>query len=94
MAHPFTPVPRLAAEFRARPLGHHSPELQRLLRRFRTLPVEGKHGLLRVDHRREWVLIRFSGLSRAAAAERLGVSKAYVEHAFRDHPQYAVEVAA
>ncbi|MFC8983879.1 hypothetical protein [Streptomyces sp. NPDC057115] len=39
-------------------------------------------------------LIRFSGLSRAAAAERLGVSKAYVEHAFRDHPQYAVEVAA
>lgn len=39
-------------------------------------------------------LIRFGGLSRAAAAERLGVSKAYVEHAFRDHPQYAVEVAA
>ncbi|MFF3928183.1 hypothetical protein [Streptomyces hirsutus] len=39
-------------------------------------------------------LIRFSGLNRAAAAERLGVSKAYVEHAFRAHPEYAVEVAA
>jgi hypothetical protein len=39
-------------------------------------------------------LMRFSGLDRAAAAERLGVSKAYIDHAFRDHPQYAVEVAA
>ncbi|MDT0608792.1 hypothetical protein [Streptomyces lancefieldiae] len=39
-------------------------------------------------------LIRFSGLDRATAAERLGVSKAYIDHAFRDHPQYAVEVAA
>jgi hypothetical protein len=35
-----------------------------------------------------------SGLTRASAAERLGVSKAYIDHAFRDHPQYAVEVAA
>jgi predicted transcriptional regulator len=39
-------------------------------------------------------LIRYAGLDRAAAAERLGVSKSYVEHAFRDHPQYAVAVAA
>ncbi|MEU0847676.1 hypothetical protein ABZ387_06875 [Streptomyces flaveolus] len=39
-------------------------------------------------------LIRFSGLNREAAAQRLGVSKAYIDHAFRDHPQYAVEVAA
>lgn len=39
-------------------------------------------------------LIRWSGLTRETAAERLGVSKSYVEHAFRDHPQYAVEVAA
>lgn len=61
MGHPFTPDPRLAAEFKARPLGHHSPELQRLLRLFRTLPTAGKHGLLRVDHRRAWVLVEFSG---------------------------------
>jgi hypothetical protein len=39
-------------------------------------------------------LIRYSGLDRQAAADRLGVSKAYVEHAFREFPQYAWEVAA
>lgn len=33
-------------------------------------------------------------LDRASAAARLGVSKAYIDHAFRDHPQYAVEAAA
>ena len=39
-------------------------------------------------------LMRFSGLDKAAAAERIGVSKSYVEHAFREYPQYAAEVAA
>lgn len=39
-------------------------------------------------------LMRFNRLNRAAAAERLGVSTAYIDHAFRDYPQYAVEVAA
>ncbi|MFJ5973565.1 hypothetical protein [Streptomyces sp. NPDC093060] len=39
-------------------------------------------------------VMRLSGLDRAAAAERLGVSKAYIDHAFRDHPQYAIGVAA
>lgn len=39
-------------------------------------------------------VMRFSGLDRQAAADRLGVSKAYIDHAFRDHPQYAIEVAA
>lgn len=39
-------------------------------------------------------LIRFSGLDKEGAAERLGVSKSYVEHAFRDHPEYAIEAAA
>jgi hypothetical protein len=39
-------------------------------------------------------LMRFSGLDRATAAHRLGVSKAYIDHAFRDHPQYAIGVAA
>lgn len=39
-------------------------------------------------------LMRFSGLDKAAAAERLGVSKSYIEHAFRDHPEYAWEAAA
>jgi len=39
-------------------------------------------------------LMRYSGLDKTAAAERLGISVAYIEHAFRDHPEYAVEVAA
>lgn len=39
-------------------------------------------------------LMRFNGLDKAGAAARLGISKAYIEHAFRDHPEYAVEVAA
>lgn len=39
-------------------------------------------------------LMRFSGLDRATAAERLGVTKSYIDHAFRTHPEYALEVAA
>lgn len=57
-----TPDHALAAEFRACPLGHHSPALQRLLRTFRTLPVPGKHAALRVDHRRAWVIVTFNGV--------------------------------
>ncbi|CAL9664003.1 hypothetical protein SUDANB1_07118 [Streptomyces sp. enrichment culture] len=40
-----------------------------------------------------WVMTTI-GLDRQATAERLGVSKAYIDHAFREYPQYAVEVAA
>ena len=40
-----------------------------------------------------WVMTTV-GLGRAATADRLGVSKAYIDHAFRDHPEYAVEAAA
>jgi hypothetical protein len=39
-------------------------------------------------------LMRISGLDRGTAAERLGVSRAYIDHAFRDYPEYAAEVAA
>ncbi|MEU1433985.1 hypothetical protein ABZ438_07790 [Streptomyces sp. NPDC005786] len=39
-------------------------------------------------------LMTTNGLSKIAAAERLGVDKSYVEHAFRDHPQYAPKAAA
>jgi branched-chain amino acid transport system permease protein len=60
-AYPIIPDPALAAEFKKTPLGHHSPQLQRLLRIFRTMPVAGKHGLLRTSHRREWVLVEFNG---------------------------------
>lgn len=40
-----------------------------------------------------WIMTTV-GLSRAETAARLGVDKSYIEHAFRNHPQYAVEVAA
>ncbi|NED75318.1 hypothetical protein G3I51_23945 [Streptomyces sp. SID9944] len=40
-----------------------------------------------------WIM-RTTGLDKTATAERLGVSKSYIEHAFRDHPEYAVEAAA
>jgi hypothetical protein len=39
-------------------------------------------------------LMTTNGLSKAAAAERLGVDRSYVEHAFRDHPEYAPGEAA
>jgi hypothetical protein len=39
-------------------------------------------------------IMRLSGVDREAAAARLGVDKSYVDHAFRDHPECAVEVAA
>lgn len=40
-----------------------------------------------------WVM-RTSGLDRATAAARLGVTKSYIDHAFRDHPEYALGTAA
>lgn len=40
------------------------------------------------------LIMRTTGVDKTAAAERLGVSRSYIEHAFRDHPEYAVEVAA
>jgi hypothetical protein len=40
------------------------------------------------------LIMRTTGIDKAAAAERLGVDKSYVDHAFRDHPEYAIEVAA
>lgn len=33
-------------------------------------------------------------LDRETAAARLGVSKSYIDHALRDHPEYAIEAAA
>jgi plasmid maintenance system antidote protein VapI len=39
-------------------------------------------------------VMRLCGLDRHAAAERLGVTKSYIDHAFREYPQYALEVAA
>lgn len=48
----------LAREFRARPFGVHSPELQVLLNRMRSMPVDGKHVLITVRPGEEWMLGR------------------------------------
>ena len=51
----------LAREFMAAPAGHHSPNLQRLLRVMRGGPVEGKYALLVTKPGRKWTLIQLSG---------------------------------
>ncbi|MEU8829412.1 hypothetical protein [Streptomyces sp900116325] len=40
-----------------------------------------------------WIM-RTTGLDKSATAARLGVDKSYIDHAFRDHPQYAPKAAA
>ena len=51
----------LAREFRARPYGVHSPELQVLINRMRSLPVDGKHVLITVRPGEEWMLGQLHG---------------------------------
>jgi hypothetical protein len=52
--------PRLVAEFRARPLGRHSADLQELLNRFRAEPIHGKPFLYMLEPHRRWALAHFS----------------------------------
>lgn len=40
-----------------------------------------------------WIM-RHGGLDRTAAAARLGIHKSYLDHAFREHPEYDLGVAA
>uniref|UniRef100_UPI0031D3D304 hypothetical protein n=1 Tax=Inquilinus sp. TaxID=1932117 RepID=UPI0031D3D304 len=51
----------LAREFRSRPFGLHSPELQAVLIRMRSLPIEGKHCLIVLEPRARWLLARMEG---------------------------------
>jgi branched-chain amino acid transport system permease protein len=51
----------VAREFRANPFGQHSPNLQKLLREFRSEPVPGKHALLAIAPHRSWMLIELTG---------------------------------
>ncbi|MER9946244.1 ABC transporter permease [Mesorhizobium sp. M0092] len=52
----------LASEFRRAPFGHHSPNLQKLLRMFRSLPIAGKHALLTIRPNRSWMLVTLTGI--------------------------------
>ena len=50
----------LAAEFRARPFGNHSPDLQTLLDHMRGGPIHGKYFLWMIEDNSKWALARFS----------------------------------
>ena len=52
---------RLADEFNRRPIGQHSPALQRLLTRLRGEPLEDKYVVVCRRPHAEWVLGRLSG---------------------------------
>jgi hypothetical protein len=49
------------AEFRERPSGKHSPDLQRILNTMRSGPLEGKYVLVCTRPFREWRLARHPG---------------------------------
>ena len=51
----------LAREFKARPFGVHSPDLQAVLNRMRGAPPQGKHCLLMSKPHAEWLLARLTG---------------------------------
>jgi N,N-dimethylformamidase len=51
----------LAREFRRKPLGHHSPELQAVLDRMRNAPIEDKHCLIITKPREQWLLAQMKG---------------------------------
>ena len=54
----------LAREFRARPYGHHSAELQRVLNLFRSTPLARNWCLVCLTPHREWALARFGATAR------------------------------
>ena len=51
----------LALEFRSRPFGGHSVELQQVLHLMRSGPIEGRHFLYMTKPHAEWTLARMSG---------------------------------
>ncbi len=58
----------LAAEFKARPFGPHSGELQRVLNLMRSQPLPGRYVLLTLQPHREWALARL-GPARSGRVE-------------------------
>jgi hypothetical protein len=49
-------------EFQAKPVGKHSPALQRVLNAMRGVPQQGKFVLVCVKPHREWVVGRLTGV--------------------------------
>jgi len=56
----------LVREFRACPIGHHSPALARILSHLRAGPMQGKYCLICIRPHREWVIARLSGVRGTA----------------------------
>lgn len=54
----------LALEFKRRPYGRHSDELQRVLNLFRSDPLPGNYCVVCTKPHREWALARFRQTSR------------------------------
>jgi hypothetical protein len=54
----------LALEFKSKPYGRHSAELQRVLNLFRSDPLPGNYCLVCTMPHREWALARFRQTSR------------------------------
>ena len=52
----------LIEEFKSCPIGHHSPDLQRLLNRLRGAPTADKFCLVVIRPNREWQLAKTSGI--------------------------------
>ena len=51
----------LVEEFNAKPIGHHSPALQRVLNVFRGEPMQDKYVLICTKPHKEWTLGQLSG---------------------------------
>jgi hypothetical protein len=58
----------LAAEFKAKPFGPHSGELQRVLNLMRSQPLPDRYALLTLAPHREWALVRL-GKARSGRIE-------------------------
>lgn len=54
----------LALEFKAKPYGRHSAELQRILNLFRSDPLPGNYCVVCTKPHRAWALARFRATSR------------------------------
>ena len=52
----------LARQFRDRPFGPHSPDLQHIVNRMRWSPLAGRHVLVTRVPYREWVLATLTGV--------------------------------
>lgn len=51
-----------AEEFRRKPIGHHSPGLQRVLSAMRGAPLRDKHVVFCSKPHKEWILAELSGV--------------------------------